>query len=47
MTSLKWGYLKKNIWLHTMLHNAESIFWQFVADYLGEFETEFKNILGC
>jgi hypothetical protein len=30
-----------------MLHTAESIFRQFVAEYLGELETEFENILGC
>jgi hypothetical protein len=30
-----------------MLHSAESIFWQFVAEYLREFEPEFENILGC
>jgi hypothetical protein len=28
-----------------MLHGAESIFRQFVAEYLREFETEFENIL--
>jgi hypothetical protein len=27
--------------------SGESIFWQFVAEYLREFETEFENILGC
>jgi hypothetical protein len=30
-----------------MLYSAESIFRQFVAEYLGEFETKFENILGC
>jgi hypothetical protein len=30
-----------------MLHSAESIFRQFAAEYLREFETEFENILGC
>jgi hypothetical protein len=30
-----------------MLHSAKSIFRQVVAEYLGEFETEFENILGC
>jgi hypothetical protein len=30
-----------------MLHCAESIFRQFVAEYLVEFETEFEYILGC
>jgi hypothetical protein len=29
-----------------MLHSAESIFRQFGAEYLREFETEFENILG-
>jgi hypothetical protein len=33
--------------IFAMLHSAESIFRQFVAEYLGEFETEFENILGC
>jgi hypothetical protein len=40
-------YLKKQIWLRAMLHSAESIFRQFVAEYIREFETEFENILGC
>jgi hypothetical protein len=30
-----------------MLHGAKSIFRQFAAEYLREFETEFENILGC
>jgi hypothetical protein len=30
-----------------MLHSAESIFWQFAAEYFRELETEFENILGC
>jgi hypothetical protein len=30
-----------------MLHSAESIFWQFAAEYLREFETEFEYILVC
>jgi hypothetical protein len=30
-----------------MLHSAETIFWQFAAEYLRELETEFENILGC
>jgi hypothetical protein len=29
-----------------MLHSAESIFRQFAAEFLREFETEFENILG-
>jgi hypothetical protein len=29
-----------------MLHSAESIFRQFEAEYLREFEKEFENILG-
>jgi hypothetical protein len=29
-----------------MLDRAESIFRQFAAEYLREFETEFENILG-
>jgi hypothetical protein len=29
------------------LHSAESIFRQFAAEYLLEFETEFENIIGC
>jgi hypothetical protein len=47
MTSQKWGYVKKNFWLRAMLHSVESIFRQFAAEYLREFETEFENILGC
>jgi hypothetical protein len=30
-----------------MLHSAESIFRQFGAEYLREFETGFENSLGC
>jgi hypothetical protein len=30
-----------------MLQSAESIFREFVDEYLGEFETELENILGC
>jgi hypothetical protein len=30
-----------------MQHSAESIFQQFVAEYIREFETEFENILVC
>jgi hypothetical protein len=46
MTSQKWGYLKKKFGLLAILHSAESIFRNFVAECLGEFETEFENILG-
>jgi hypothetical protein len=47
MTSQKWDYLKKNFLLRAMLFSAEPIFRQFAAEYLREFETGFKNILGC
>ena len=30
-----------------MLHTAESNFSNFVIEYLGEIETEFKNALAC
>ena len=30
-----------------MLHTAESIFSNFVIEYLGEIETEFENTLAC
>jgi hypothetical protein len=30
-----------------MLHSAESIFWQFAAEYFREFKMEFENILSC
>jgi hypothetical protein len=33
--------------IRAMLHSAEKIFRQFVAEYFREFETEFENILGC
>jgi hypothetical protein len=47
MTPQKGGYLKKKFWLRAMLQSAQSIFRQFVAEYLSEFETAFENILGC
>jgi hypothetical protein len=47
MTSQKGGYQKKKFWRRAKLHSAESIFRQFAAEYLREFEAEFEHILGC
>jgi hypothetical protein len=41
------GLPKEIFLLRAMLHSAESNFRQFAAEYISEFETEFKNILGC
>jgi hypothetical protein len=40
------GLSKEKLRLRAMLNSAESIFYQFVAEYLRKFETKFENILG-
>ena len=39
--------LRLKFWLRSVMHTAESIFSNFVIEYLGEIETEFENTLAC
>jgi hypothetical protein len=36
--------INENVWSRAMQHSARS---NFTGEYLGEFETEFENMLGC
>jgi hypothetical protein len=40
----KTGLSNEKFWSCAMRHSAGA---NFTGEYLGEFETEFKNILGC
>ena len=39
--------LSLKFWLQGVMHTAESNFWNFVIEYLGEIKTEFENTLAC
>ena len=39
--------LNLKFWLQGVKHTAESKFFSFVIEFLGEIETEFENTLPC
>ena len=42
-----WVRVNLTFWLICVMHTVESIFFNFVIEYLGEIETEFENTLPC